>query len=175
MRLAVAGLMACAVVLAGCSATVTGSGTSSTAQPPTAWTLTEAQQHYLDYVAAGNHDIDIVNRLVCTCTTNLDPDVLATACAAVAHDDQLLGQDLASGAWPQNATSAISALISVNRRQQAGYQACADATTLSAMLTMERNIVATTAQATAVRRALDLPPPGPAVMAPLTSSPAVVA
>jgi hypothetical protein len=153
-----------AFIVSGCTTVTRGSG-----EPPTGrWSTLEAQQHYLDDVAPGNQDIEIVNRLICTCVSELDPQQLANACAAVVNDHTSLVENLETGAWPTNAVSAINDLIGAVNAQAEGYQGCASAESVASMRSHEENAATTTAQATEVRRALGLPPPGPAVMAPKT-------
>jgi hypothetical protein len=162
VRRAVAGLLTSALLLAGCSTVTHGGGEPQSG----AWSLPEAQQHYLDYVAAGNQAIAVVNRLICTCSAQLDPQMLADACQAVADDNATLALRLDTGAWPENARSAIYSLASAVTVQSKGYRSCAAASTLSSMRAQERTAVSTEKQADEVRRVLQLPPVGPAEMAP---------
>jgi hypothetical protein len=169
MRRTVVGLILVMLTLSGCATTVAGSG-----EPPTGrWTLPEAQQHYLAYVSHGNQDIEIVNRLICTCVTQLDPHQLANACTTVAGDDLTLAQNLEAGQWPETAVSAIDSLAGAVKSQAKGYQSCGAATSVASMRSHEAGASKTTAQATAVREALGLPPVGPPQMAPssVVSSP----
>lgn len=162
MRRLAAGLLLVMLAVSGCATTVVGSG-----EPPTGrWTVAQSQQHYLDYVAPGNEDIAIVNRLICTCVAELDPRQLANACAAVATADLTLAQNLETGPWPENAVSAIDALANANKSQAKGYQSCAAATSLASMRSAEAGAFKTTTQADAARKALGLPSVGPAEMAP---------
>jgi hypothetical protein len=164
-----AGLVIAALTLTGCTTTMIGSG-----EPPTGrWTLPAAQQHYLADVMQGNQDIAIVNRLVCTCVGELDPQQLSNACAAVANDELTLADNLETGAWPENATSAINALVAATKIEAKGYQSCASATSIAGMRSYEENITSSAAQVVEVRRTLGLPAVGPATMAPrsVVSSP----
>jgi hypothetical protein len=169
MRRAVAGLVIAMLVLTGCSTLTAGSGA-----PPTGrWTLPEAQQHYLNFVAPGNQAIAVVNRLICTCIQQLDPQQLASACAAAAADNLALAHNLETGAWPEGVASATDALAAVLRVQARSYQSCASATSLASMRSHEASLVSTAQQADEVRRVLGLSPVGPATMAPrsVVSSP----
>ena len=73
----------------------------------------------------------------------------------------------------ESAVPAIDTLARALRSQAKGYQSCAAATSLASMRSREAGASTTTAEATAVRRALGLPPVGPAEMAPrsVVSSP----
>ncbi len=162
MRRAFAGLLLLALALTGCTTVTTGSGV-----PPSGrWTLPQAQEHYLAFVAPGNQDIAIVNRLVCSCAGDIDPQQLANACAAVAADNLILARELETGAWPEGVNSATEALAAAVRSQTKGYQSCASATSLASMRSHQATTTSTTAQADEVRRVLGLSEVGPATMAP---------
>ncbi len=155
------GLLLATLTLAGCTSVTMGNG-----EPPSGrWTVPQAQAHFLAFVGQGNQDLDIVNRLVCTCVGEVDPQQLANACAAVAADDLALAQNLETSPWPEGVTTATEALSAAVKGQAKGYQSCA-ATSLESMRSHEATSTSTTAQANEVRRVLGLASVGPATMAP---------
>jgi hypothetical protein len=169
VRGVVIGLVIAALTLTGCSSVTAGSGEPITGR----WTVSQAQQHYLDYVAQGNEDIAIVNRLICSCVAELDTQQLANACAAVASDNVTLAHNLETGQWPENAVSAIDSLVAAVEAQGKGYRSCSEAASVASMRSYEASATKTTTQASEVRRVLDLPPVGAPEMAPrsVVSSP----
>lgn len=183
MRIAALGLAVSALlVLAGCTATTVGHGapapgvavvdpTPAPTASPVLWSITQAQQYYLQYIYQGDADYTYLDSLPCNCNGQLSYSDLTGVCQRIVVDNNLTIYDFSNGAWPTIAVPSINALITAMRLEQKGYTDCANAKTVSAASAGLREVVPITPQALAARRVLGLPLTANPSSTPTTSTP----
>jgi hypothetical protein len=130
---------------------------SSATAKTTRWTMPQAQQHYLDYITYGDADYTYLQSLPCTCHGQVALSTLTDVCLRIVADNTVTADDFADGAWPTVAIPSINALVAALHTETAGYQECADATSLPAATAGLRDVMRITPQAIAARKVLGLP------------------
>jgi hypothetical protein len=104
----------------------------------------------------GNRDLSTLNKLADENSTNLS--AWKAGCAKIAADEDALARKLNAGAWPENAKSAVAALVSSTIKDRVSFQDCADAGSLDDVTSvLSARGQGFAAEAEAVRVALGLP------------------
>lgn len=134
---------------------------STTAAPSTTggaeWTPKEAGEKYLEMVKPANAANNELGR-VSSKTDRTVPEMTAQ-CRKVADAEYVLIDALAKGSWPEAARADIAKLIDATKKDAAGNEKCAVATTVAAVQEgfLESRAANVKGAAEAVRVALEVP------------------